>query len=91
MTKKPLTIEELVAAARMFCAGEHRHKELFGITDGKAVGTFVEVKFRAELENRYELEAGNAARGLDLPSLDTDIKATSVRQPQSSSPFRSAR
>jgi hypothetical protein len=29
--------------------------------------------------------------GLDLPSIETDIKVTSIRQPQSSCPFRSAR
>ncbi|MGH9900989.1 MAG: restriction endonuclease, partial [Pyrinomonadaceae bacterium] len=38
-----------------------------------------------------DVQTGNSARGLDLPSLNTDIKATSVRQPQSSCPFRSAR
>ena len=27
----------------------------------------------------------------DLPSLDVDIKVTSIRQPQSSCPFQSAR
>jgi hypothetical protein len=29
--------------------------------------------------------------GIDLPSVETDIKVTSIRQPQSSCPFRSAK
>ncbi|MBE7474560.1 MAG: restriction endonuclease [Anaerolineales bacterium] len=69
----------------------HVYPELFGITDGKAVGTFIEHKFRARLQSLYTLEAGSSALGLDLPSIETDIKVTSIRQPQSSCPFRSAR
>jgi hypothetical protein len=33
---------------------------------------------------------GNAASGLDFPYIDTDLKVTSLRQPQSSCPFRTA-
>ena len=33
---------------------------------------------------------GNAARGIDFPELNVDLKVTSVRQPQSSCPFRDA-
>jgi hypothetical protein len=69
----------------------HSYKELFGVTDGKAVGTFIERAFQDYLRAQYDIEIGNAASGLDLPTLETDIKVTSVRQPQSSSPFRSAR
>ena len=36
-------------------------------------------------------DAGNSASGIDFPGLGVDIKVTSIRQPQSSSPFRSAR
>ena len=32
---------------------------------------------------------GNAANGLDVPGLDVDITVTSIKQPQSSCPFRS--
>lgn len=34
---------------------------------------------------------GSSARGIDFPDLNVDIKVTSVRQPQSSCPFKSAR
>ncbi len=91
MHKEPLTLIDLASAARDFCNWSHQYRELFGVTDGKAVGTFIELQFRTELEAKYDVLTGNSARGLDLPSLDTDIKATSVRQPQSSCPFRSAR
>lgn len=40
---------------------------------------------------KYAFAAGNSASGIDIPSLNVDIKVTSIRQPQSSCPFRSAR
>ncbi len=88
-----LTFPNLLIEAKNFSVNflAGLHLELYGITDGKAVGTFVEQAFRKHLLDKYSLEAGNSARGIDLPSIETDIKATSVRQPQSSSPFRSAR
>ena len=69
------------------------HRLLIGITDGKAVGTYVEHLFKEELSKKYNLEIGNSAKGIDLPgfAINTDIKVTSVKQPQSSCPFKSAR
>ena len=89
--KKRLTPSDLVAIAKKFCLESHTYPELFGITDGKAVGTFIEHRFRERLEAVYTLEIGSSALGLDLPSIETDIKVTSIRQPQSSCPFRAAR
>jgi len=88
---KTLTQSELIASAKRFCARHHSYANLFGVTDGKAVGTFIEHEFQKYLETQYEIQIGNSAAGLDLPTLETDIKVTSIRQPQSSSPFRSAR
>ena len=76
--KKKLTIESLIAEAKHFCSlnsGVYK-SELFGVTDGKAVGTFVEHLFKQYLEERYEMKVGNSANGLDLPSVNTDIKVT---------------
>lgn len=64
--------------------------ELYGATDGKAVGTKVESMFKDFLMARYDFAVGNAANGLDFPSLNLDLKVTSIRQPQSSCPFRAA-
>ena len=64
--------------------------ELFGATDGKAVGTKVEALFKEYLQARFDLEVGNAASGLDFPSINTDLKVTSLKQPQSSCPFKDA-
>jgi hypothetical protein len=89
--KKQLTHTELISEAKTFCSEDHTHTELFGVTDGKAVGTFIEQRFQQRLESLYTIEIGSAASGLDLPSIETDIKVTSIRQPQSSCPFRSAR
>jgi hypothetical protein len=69
----------------------HSYSELFGATNGKAVGTFIEHKFRDSLEALYTVTIGSSAIGIDLPSLETDIKATSIKQPQSSCPYRSPR
>ena len=91
--KKHLTIESLINEAEKFCAnntGVYR-PELFGVTDGKAVGTFVEHLFQQYLANRYDLTVGNSASGLDLPSVNTDIKVTSIKQPQSSCPFKDSK
>lgn len=67
------------------------HPELRGVSDGKAVGTYIERRFKEDLARVGVIEAieGNAAKGIDLPSFEIDIKVTSVRQPQSSSPFGS--
>ena len=91
--KKKLTIESLIAEAKHFCSlnsGVYK-SELFGVTDGKAVGTFVEHLFKQYLEERYEMKVGNSANGLDLPSVNTDIKVTSIKQPQSSCPFKDSK
>ncbi|MEK9164403.1 MAG: restriction endonuclease [Chloroflexota bacterium] len=90
-SKITLTQSGLISAAKEFCLRKHIYSRLFGITDGKAVGTFIEREFQEHLESRYTVQFGSSALGLDLPALDTDIKVTSVRQPQSSCPFRSAR
>ncbi len=88
-----LTIELLQGEASNFAKIESKHAEpsLFGVTDGKAVGTYLEHKFQASLQSRYTYARGNSARGIDFPELGVDIKITSIRQPQSSCPFKSAR
>lgn len=63
---------------------------LYGATDGKAVGTYVEQAFHKYLTDRYTYISGNSASGIDLPGLNIDIKATSIKQSQSSCPFRDA-
>ncbi len=93
--KEKLTIKKLIEEAQIFCVeqSEFQHKELFGVTDGKAVGTLIEQKFQKHLHDKYIVTIGSSARGIDLPSDDilTDIKVTSIKQPQSSCPFRDAK
>lgn len=64
---------------------------MFGVTDGKAVGTFVEHAFRHYLEERFDMTVGSSAVGLDLPSVNCDIKVTSIKQPQSSCPYKDSK
>jgi len=88
-----LTIRALLKEAKAFALMESQHSEpsLFGVTDGKAVGTYLEHKFQHLLLKRYTYAKGSSAKGIDFPRLDVDIKVTSARQPQSSCPFKSAR
>ncbi len=90
--KTPLTIQTLCTEAAAFAEVESNHDEskLYGVTDGKAVGTYLEHKFVAQLRSQYSFSEGNSASGIDIPSLELDIKVTSLRQPQSSCPFKSA-
>lgn len=93
--KPILTIDELIESAKLFCEIESKknHAKLIGITDGKAVGTYVEHKFQHFLQSRYIVTIGSSAKGIDLPDaeIQTDIKVTSITQPQSSCPFKNAR
>ena len=88
-----LTLDILQKEAQAFALKESEYPEpsLYGTTDGKAVGTYLEHKFQAHLALHYNYKAGNSAKGIDFPSLNVDIKVTSIDQPQSSSPFKSAR
>lgn len=87
-----LTVELLKAEAKAFADIESEHDEpvLYGVTDGKAVGTYFEHKFRAYLRNKYDYLEGSSARGIDFPELGVDMKVTSARQPQSSCPYKTA-
>ncbi len=87
-----LTVDLLKGAARDFAEEltSTPIPSLYGVTDGKAVGTFVEGAFNTHIAGSYRHAAGNAAKGIDFPSLGVDLKVTSARQPQSSCPFRDA-
>ncbi|MBR6024008.1 MAG: hypothetical protein IK044_03445 [Methanobrevibacter sp.] len=86
-----LTINKLRKEAMTFCEHESNitHDDLIGVTDGKAVGTYIEHKFEEYLNNKYEITIGSSGKGIDLPDphINTDIKVTSIKKPQSSSPF----
>jgi len=91
--KPKLTLEVLKREAQSFAGIESAHREpkLYGVSDGKAVGTYFEHKFRCYLRDKYDFEEGSSASGIDFPQLEVDMKVTSVKQPQSSCPFKSAR
>ena len=91
--KPKLSIDNLLSEATEFAVSESAHNEasLYGVTDGKAVGTYLEHKFKRLLNDKYVCETGSSAKGIDFPDLNVDMKVTSVKQPQSSSPFKSAR
>jgi len=93
LTKPELTLRILLKEALVFAERESTHPEpsIFGVTDGKAVGTYLEHKFQSHMRDKYTFPPSNSAKGIDFPELDVDIKVTSVKQPQSSCPFKSGR
>ena len=91
--KTNLTLAGLKAAASGFLkrlSGRPIHT-LYGVTDGKAVGTHVEHEFHRHLGQRFLYKRGSSASGIDFPAIGVDLKVTSAKQPQSSCPFRDAR
>ena len=80
MNKKNLDIQNLQKEAKIFSEIESEHDEpsIFGSTDGKAVGTYLEHKFKNFLAEKYAFENGNSASGIDLPGLEVDIKTRSI-------------
>ena len=68
MNNPSLTIPLLIQEAQAFAILESLHQEplLYGVTDGKAVGTYLEHKFQLFLQDRYEFTLGNSAEGIDL-------------------------
>ncbi|WP_407708422.1 hypothetical protein ACIU4M_18490 [Bacillus altitudinis] len=90
-----LTLADLKKEALDFCRYQENIAvpDLYSSSDGKAVGTYIEHEFKNYIERNYSFDGGNSARGIDLPGEEilTDIKVTSIRQPQSSCPFKSAR
>jgi hypothetical protein len=91
--KPQLSLDLLIKEAGAFAQIESEHFDpaVYGITDGKAIGTYFEHKFQVYLAERYTYEQGSSASGIDFPGLGVDIKVTRITQPQSSCPFRSAR
>jgi len=92
MLKQDLTIKLLQEEAKKFSKLESQHNEpsIYGITDGKAIGTYLEHKFQKYLFENYNYKQGSSAKGIDFPELMVDMKVTSIKQPQSSCPFKSA-
>ena len=60
-----LTTQTLLDEASRFAEMESRHWEpsIYGVTDGKALGTYLEHKFRAHLAASHDFEAGSSAKG----------------------------
>ncbi len=92
-TKPLLTIELLCREAKLFAQTESKYDEpaIYGVTDGKAVGTYFEHKFQAYLKGGYKYQQGSSAKRIDFPELEVDMKVTSIKQPQSSCPYKNAR
>ena len=61
MVKPPLSIETFIAEAAAFSRIESDHDEpsIHGVTDGKAVGNYLEHKFVAHLLDTYSFIGGD--------------------------------
>ena len=78
ITKPKLTVELLCKGANVFALQESGHSDssLYGVTDGKAIGTYLEHKFQRFLHERYEYVEGSSAKGIDFPKLGVDYEGT---------------
>lgn len=87
-----LSLEILIREAENFTKLESQksHPELLGVSDGKRIGTYIEHEFKNYLKRKYEFNIGSSAKGIDFPDphINTNIKVTSTKKPQSSSPFK---
>jgi hypothetical protein len=76
MSQTNFTIQNLISCAKQFCEQESQtpNSELFGVTDGKAVGIYIEHKFKNYILSEYDLQVGNLASRIDLssPEINTD-------------------
>jgi len=90
---KKMDIEDMKNEAKKFgeIMSSENHRILIGVNDGKKIGTYIEHRFQEFASKKYDIEVGNSAKGIDLPSVQTDIKSTSIVKPQSSCPFKNAR
>ena len=88
-----LTIQSLCKEAATFSAAQSKtpEKSLFGVADGKAVGTHLEHKFRDYLKSRYKFEEGSSEGNVAFPGLLVDVKMICISKPESFCPFKSAR
>jgi hypothetical protein len=91
--KPQLSLDLLKEEAATFAEMESNHSDatIYGVTDGKAIGTYFEHRFQVYLAERYTYEQGGSASGIDFPGLGVDMKVTRTTRPQSSCPFRAAR
>jgi hypothetical protein len=63
----PLTLESLKLEAAIFtrALSVSLISNLYGVTDGKAVGTYVEHAFQTHLQEHYTIIRGNSALGIE--------------------------
>ena len=90
--KPALTLSAITAEVPVFLQRlmRRRIRSLHAVTDGKAVSHYIQVALCDFLSEQYTFRRGNAAKGLDFPSLHLDLKITKSTKPQSSSLFKSA-
>lgn len=76
--KQKLTVDLLAEEAEQFCISMSRirHGNIVGITDGKAIGTYVEHGFKEVLAQKYSVTTGSSAKGIDFPDpqINTDME-----------------
>lgn len=83
MPKPKLSLARLKREVQRFADIKSNDDEplLFGVTDGKAVGTHFELEFRKYLTERYSYKQGNAARGIDFPELGSTSRSRARSNP----------
>ena len=91
--KTPLTIQTLCVEAAAFADVESSYNEprLYGVTDGKAVGTYLEKNLLLSCNHNIRSARVMRLEASTSRALNWISRSQVIRQPQSSCPFRSAR
>lgn len=85
--KKEMTLKLLIKEAEIFCKEEteFQHRDLYGITDGKAVGTYIAHLFSKQIEQHLLLDFESIK-----VELNTEILFLPVEQLFSFHPYKNA-
>jgi hypothetical protein len=70
MPREPLTLAILKTTVKDFVAGLSATAipELYGVDNGKTIGTYVEHAFNRYLTEQYDYAPGSSAKGIDFLS-----------------------
>lgn len=83
----------LIKEAKIFAKSFslEKHYNIYGINDGKSIGTYIENQFKEIMHAKYGVKISSSSKGIDFPQIKIDIKCTLKSRPQSSCPYKSFR
>ncbi len=62
--------------------------EIIGPNSGRRIADYIEDTYMKKLKTRLFIESGKKKEGLDFPTINTDIKVTRIKKPQSTAAIK---